>query len=80
MGSERTRAWRRPGPTAVRSPEEIVCGGNAVGPITFTPDALRIDMQDIHPVAGRSFTTPLTSAVPEPASRAARHPEAASLA
>ena len=35
--------------------------------ITFTPDALWINMQDIHPVAGQSFTITLqTSAVPEP--------------
>jgi hypothetical protein len=35
--------------------------------ITFTPDAVWINMQDIHPVAGQSFTLTLqTSAVPEP--------------
>jgi hypothetical protein len=35
--------------------------------ITFTADALWINMQDIHPIAGQSFTITLTpSAVPEP--------------
>ncbi len=34
--------------------------------ITFSPDALWVNMQDIHPVAGQSFTITLTSAVPEP--------------
>lgn len=35
--------------------------------ITFTPDALWVNMQDIQPVAGQSFTITLqASAVPEP--------------
>lgn len=35
--------------------------------VTFTPDAVWINMQDIHPVAGQSFTITLNAAaVPEP--------------
>jgi len=38
--------------------------------ISFTPDAVFINMQGIAPAAGESFTITLTSAVPEPASPA----------
>ena len=38
--------------------------------VTFTPDAVWINMQGIAPTAGESFTISLTSAVPEPASPA----------
>jgi hypothetical protein len=35
--------------------------------VTFTPDAVWINMQGIAPTAGEAFTISLTSAVPEPA-------------
>jgi hypothetical protein len=34
--------------------------------VTFTPDAVSINLQGIQPVAGQSFTITLLSAVPEP--------------
>ncbi|MEO5689121.1 MAG: PEP-CTERM sorting domain-containing protein [Burkholderiaceae bacterium] len=38
--------------------------------VTFTPDAVWINMQGIQPAAGESFTITLLSAVPEPTSPA----------
>ena len=38
--------------------------------VTFTPDAVWVNMEGIAPVAGESFTIALTSAVPEPTSPA----------
>ena len=35
--------------------------------VTFTPDAVWVDMEGIAPSAGESFTISLTTAVPEPA-------------
>ena len=38
--------------------------------ITFTPDAVSVNMEGIQPVAGQDFVITLTSAVPEPTSPA----------